>query len=163
MENCHLKELLDRHREYFLRYGGHAKAAGCSIKADEFDALKAALREDLKDLKPTGKFYDLELEPEEAMEIFDKLQKYKPFGEGNAEPVFHVRKQVDRWTLMGAGDEHIKFIFNGMEALMFHNASAFDTVHMGERPVIDVYGRLSVNEFRGIKTVQIIAMDIVVE
>ncbi len=162
MENCHIKELLDRHREFFLRYGGHAGAAGCSINADSFDGLKAALRDDLREVKPVGKFYDLELEPEDAMEAYISMQRYKPFGEGNEEPVFHVKKRADRWMLMGSGDEHIKFIFKGMEAVMFHAADRFDTAHMEERPVIDVYGRLSLNDFRGVKTPQIKAEDIIV-
>ena len=46
--------LLTRHRELFLRFGGHRLAAGATIEPGTFETLKSALEADLRPLTRTG-------------------------------------------------------------------------------------------------------------
>ncbi|MBO6111743.1 MAG: DHH family phosphoesterase [Lachnospiraceae bacterium] len=159
-KDCHIKELFDRHRELFMQYGGHAGAAGCTVKNEDFEKLKAELKEDLKDYKPSGRVYDLELSPENAMGTIDELKKYKPFGEGNREPVFHIKEKALYCSLMGKDEEHIKFGFNGVDVVAFRQSESIEPVKRKPGVTVDAFGRLSVNVFKDISRAQMIADDI---
>jgi len=94
IHSVHLLELLDKCSESLLLYGGHARAAGISIARDQLDSFKERInlliKESLKpedfipviDIDAALKFRDIE------MGFIDDIEKMKPYGEGNARPVF---------------------------------------------------------------------------
>ena len=80
---------------YFLRYGGHAYAAGVTMEPDKLADLSAALEDTLADLPEKlflpRTFYECEAELKElTMDLADELAQLAPFGEGNPRPTFRT-------------------------------------------------------------------------
>ncbi|HYE59594.1 MAG TPA: single-stranded-DNA-specific exonuclease RecJ [Candidatus Kapabacteria bacterium] len=84
--------------EYFLKFGGHPMACGFTLKSlDVRDAFEAALRNKFQektvglDLTPRV-IIDAEVDLEDVnWELFDILEKFKPFGIGNQKPTYIAR------------------------------------------------------------------------
>ena len=84
-----IHEAMSTCRDLFIRFGGHAQAAGLTIKR----RLSEAIREQAapEAFIPTEE-YDLELELSEMTEAFvDAFSTMQPTGFGNPAPVFCVR------------------------------------------------------------------------
>lgn len=87
---CRLEHLFDR-------FGGHAQAAGFTLKAQNIDRLREGLeemaREDLADREPRP-FLELDASlelGEVGPKTVSDIEALAPFGEGNPEPVFLAR------------------------------------------------------------------------
>ncbi len=83
--------------ELFLRYGGHARAAGFALPAERIAELEARFeqfaRENLEpeDLEPTLRV-DAEVSGHEIdWTLYEALQTLAPFGSGNPTPVLATR------------------------------------------------------------------------
>lgn len=87
--------------DHFMRYGGHAAAAGCEIKASEVDAARAAIESRTRELlkasgadgiaaPPLGLDVDLPLAGL-SDGIMHQVDRLEPFGAGNQEPVLLAR------------------------------------------------------------------------
>ncbi|AKJ64065.1 Single-stranded-DNA-specific exonuclease RecJ [Kiritimatiella glycovorans] len=146
------------------RFGGHALAAGVTVKAGRLEEFRAAFAEHAAtcladaDLRPV-----LEIDREASLGDFTPefrraLQRLAPFGEANPEPVWMIRGvRVDGEPRV-VGDRHWKFrITDGRNRL---NAIAF---RMADREIpggcFDIVGRLRDNTFRGRTTPQLQVCD----
>lgn len=92
--NIHLKnQVLDPCKEYFFAYGGHAGAAGMTIPEKNLMLFRNKVRKlDIPVLYREKRIlYDLEVTKEEIPELYEKMEFFAPFGEGNPEPVFFIR------------------------------------------------------------------------
>lgn len=92
--NIHLKyQILDPCKEYFFTYGGHAGAAGITIPEKNLMLFRNKVRKlDIPVLYREKRIlYDLEVTKEEIPDLYEKMEYYAPFGEGNPEPVFFIR------------------------------------------------------------------------
>ena len=101
------------------RFGGHSQAAGLTVKAENFDALWAALDEYLfanapaEAYMPTA-FYDVDAELDSFSEDFVRaLAALEPTGCGNPEPVFRTRAQLIEARAIGAEGAHLRLICAG--------------------------------------------------
>ncbi len=105
--------LLTRHKELFVRFGGHRLAAGATIEKDRFEEVRHALSEDLQGLFPLGL-------PEEECVIEDRLSVSEitqtfagelsglaPFGEENRAPLFMIDGTLSNVRTMGRDGAHI--------------------------------------------------------
>ncbi len=118
-----VKAALDRCAGLLVRYGGHAQAAGVTLRVDDMDAFRDAFLKALRDT-PAGsgvaEVYDLTLpletmSPGEVADLCEEIQLMAPFGEGHRAPVFrcnglHMKRLP---TPMGRGGEHLRFTFAG--------------------------------------------------
>ena len=83
--------------DLFIRFGGHAQAAGLTIEAKNVPEFKRRLSEAIREQAAPEAFipteeYDLELELSEMTEAFvDAFSAMQPTGFGNPAPVFCVR------------------------------------------------------------------------
>lgn len=99
--------------ETIEQFGGHPKAAGITIRADKYEAFRAAIREYADRLQPEGGEIGIRIDAEPSEEeltvpIYRTLQALQPFGEDNREPVFILRKaRIVRSVLCGQ-DKHLK-------------------------------------------------------
>lgn len=95
-ESLNLKQLLDLHPELFVKYGGHAGAAGFTIKTSNFNDLKIALQNNLKDFKPdvTQLEADVEISEDELEEALEIEKMFQPSGEGNPPALFKSRMLI---------------------------------------------------------------------
>ncbi len=105
---------LEKHSELFERYGGHAMAAGFSIRNDKLSLLQEHLcayaREVLRDLEDPVHELEAELAPEEiTLETYTDLLRLAPFGMGHPIPRFLLRTaQILELRTVGNGSRHLK-------------------------------------------------------
>ena len=92
-----IHEAMSTCRDLFIRFGGHAQAAGLTIEAKNVPEFKRRLSEAIREQAVPEAFipteeYDLELELSEMTEAFvDAFSAMQPTGFGNPAPVFCVR------------------------------------------------------------------------
>ena len=92
-----IHEAMSTCRDLFIRFGGHAQAAGLTIEAKNVPDFKRRLSEAIREQAAPEAFipteeYDLELELSEMTEAFvDAFSAMQPTGFGNPAPVFCVR------------------------------------------------------------------------
>ena len=92
-------EALHAGAEHMLRYGGHAQAAGCEVRADAVDALREAVCERARErlagnesaARADGRrelwIDDRVPLPQVTPELMRHLDRLEPFGEANEKPV----------------------------------------------------------------------------
>ena len=155
--NVHLKDLLDSVSQYLLGYGGHAGAAGLSVKYEDLYDFKIALNGKLKDVDfgvdAEHLSYDLEIPLSDVASSLKELDKYAPFGEGNPQ----IRFKVTGFECspvngkfskpMGPHMEHIRFYGKDVSAVGFDLAKRYQSD--GEPKIMDFVGMLGNNYFKG--------------
>ena len=116
-----VKAAMDRCADLLIRHGGHAQAAGITLRSADLDAFREAFLEALRHAGEDGPAvseYDLELDLE-AMSMADVadltrgLERLAPFGEGNRLPVLRCNGVRLRRPpqVMGRTGDHLRFGF----------------------------------------------------
>ena len=101
------------------RFGGHSQAAGLTVRAENFDALWAALDAYLFENAPAEAYvpsvtYDVAAELDQFSEDFVRaLAALEPTGCGNPEPVFRTKVQLIEARAIGAQGAHLRLICAG--------------------------------------------------
>jgi len=109
-----LIESLARIEHLFEGYGGHRMAAGFTIKNENIPTLKQRLREyaqeKLADLSGPTPVIDSILTPQEiTLRLYEEVQRLAPFGIGNPEPRFLMRKAlIKEAQTVGSNGQHLK-------------------------------------------------------
>ena len=147
--------------DMFVRFGGHAQAAGMTIRAEKLPAFKETLNRVLRaqtepDTYVPTEEYDLELELSELTEqLVDGFEALQPTGFGNPSPVFCLRA-VTPMDLRRVGKEgaHLKLRLAAGDEV--RDAIAFRLGDMAQAmpEKIDVLFSPSINLFRDERTVQ---------
>lgn len=116
-----LKAALDRCAGLLVRYGGHAQAAGLTLRTEDLEAFRAAFLAAVAAAPgggPVTEPYDLELSlaamtAGEVAALVAELEQLEPFGQGHREPVFRcdgLRLAGEPQRLRGG---HLRFSFRG--------------------------------------------------
>ena len=157
----HLKHLLDTVSGLFLQYGGHAGAAGMSIRVEQIHELRDALSGAVPQIGPGGQMcYDLEIDAPLVPAASLALEPYAPYGEGNPAPVFYIRDfPVDSVQILGHGGQHVKWSGPYGEALGFGLATRWESSGITVPSCLDILGRISRRMFRGVVRVQVEVVD----
>ncbi|MCB1183682.1 single-stranded-DNA-specific exonuclease RecJ [bacterium] len=120
--NVDVKSLLDRCGDHLLRHGGHAQAAGMTLRARDLDAFRESFLEALRTGPQTGpvpETYDLDLDlkvmsARDVARLVNELEHLEPFGSGNRKPVFRCRGlRLQRPPTQLSGGAHLRFAFRG--------------------------------------------------
>ena len=150
------------------RYGGHAQAAGLTVKNANVEELRQHLEERaalvFQGAPPQRTLeYDAEVDLAALSEaLWDELQQLEPTGHGNEKPVLVSRavRLLDRRTV-GTDGMHLKLRVarSGQPPL---DAIAF---RLGERAdalpdVVDIAYQLDMNEWNGSRYLQLVVQDI---
>ncbi len=104
---------LTRCREHLIRYGGHAQAAGLTLRRDKLGQLREALAAltDEAGFQGQGPVLELgaELPPSQlTFELLGELELLGPYGEDNPEPLFLASGlSVRNWNWVGNGARHL--------------------------------------------------------
>lgn len=90
--NCDIYKLLSKSRELFLKFGGHSMAAGLSLDFENIEKLRLELNKN-SELEPDDFIEIIKIENQLSvdditLEKYYSLEKLKPFGKGNREPLF---------------------------------------------------------------------------
>lgn len=113
MDGFHIKEALDQCAEYLIAYGGHAKAAGVTVKADYFPAFQAKMEQLASEavIVEEAAVIDAVLPSDQYTErVVRELSILTPFGEGFQKPVFGLVADIVDMRFMGQEQQHVKYI-----------------------------------------------------
>ncbi len=161
----HMRDLLDliasREPSLISRFGGHAMAAGLSLKRSAFDRFRACFEQTLAErLDPAlleGVILtDGALGPEEMnLELAQLIREAGPWGQGFPEPLFEGRFTVLQQRVVG--ESHLQLVLGYDTAHGSVDAIAFNQPRLAEavRSIHATY-RLNVNDFRNRLSVQLI-------
>lgn len=154
VDSVHLKQLLDKNNTLLLKYGGHAKAAGFSLKDENFCEVKKHLKAELQKYEPdTNVYYDLEIESNQVEAMKSSMEKYAPYGEGNPEPRFLIKNiQIKEATPLK--NTHIKMSTEGADVIGFGMLDEYKS--MGSPNCIDIICTISSSWFMGVETITLL-------
>ncbi len=155
----HLRDALDlvtkRHPDLILRFGGHAMAAGLTIRESELRRFDEAFEEVVSELLEPAQLErrietDGQLEPGyftlDAVRMLDN----EIWGQGFPAPMFDDVFRVERQRVLK--DKHLKLELSRggarFEAIQFNHAN-------GAGAQIHAAYRLSVNDYKGVCSVQL--------
>ena len=117
-----VKAILDQCAGFLVRHGGHAQAAGMTLRERDIPAFREAFLAALRAQPQTGPVpegFDLDLSLQElgagdVARLVRELEHLEPFGSGNRKPVFRCRGlQLQRPPTQLSGGAHLRFAFRG--------------------------------------------------
>lgn len=171
IEGLHMRDLLEAistaHPGLILKFGGHAMAAGLSIRASDFarfkqlysDAVTATLSEEHK---KSLILTDGELPSDcYTLDFAQLIKNSGPWGQSFPEPVFADRFALVQQRLVG--EKHLKLVLKHHSGLLL-DAIAFN-VDLQRWPnaavqQIDAAFVLDINEFRGKFSLQLLVREL---
>ena len=169
----HIRDILDavatRHPGLITRFGGHAMAAGLTLRADAYEDFSAAFVAEVArhadDVHLQAVIEsDGELAPDEfALELATELRFAGPWGQHFPEPMFDGFFSVVSQRLVG--EKHLKLVLAPVGSKSLLDAIAFNVdLEIWPAPdveKVEIAYRLDVNEFRGKRSVQLMVEHLV--
>ncbi len=159
----HIRDALDalatRHPELLSRFGGHAMAAGLSLRRDHLEAFGRAFDQEVRrHLSPADLHGEIlsdgSLEAGQlSLEMAQLLRDAGPWGQGFPEPLFDGEFRVLSQRIVG--ERHLKL------QLAADGGQPLDAIAFGQdRPLsggrVRLAYRLDVNEYRGARSAQLV-------
>jgi single-stranded-DNA-specific exonuclease len=162
----HLRDCLDlvakREPALIARFGGHAQAAGLTIGAGGYERFSAAFERALEEMLPaSARLRVLETDgsldaPHCTLDVARMLEA-QIWGQGFPQPLFCDTFDVEARRVVG--ERHLKLQLRKdgrrYEAMCFNGAPSSGDTAAGQAGRIRAAYRLAVNEFNGLKNVQI--------
>ena len=180
IDSVNIYEVLNRCSDLFIRFGGHSKACGFLMEAGNLDRLVECVNQDVAlqledkpDLFEKTVTADAEVSPADVtVDLARELMKLAPFGEGNPDPLFIMRKVViQNVSYMGADSTHARFSacsskdgdsagrYASAGCVLFRRAQDMKPLlESGDK--VDITGTVSHQVWRGQERVQFIVEDI---
>lgn len=160
--NIHLKELLDTASDLLVAYGGHAGAVGLTVEEGNLESLRDRLLNNIADPEAAEieqqDAYDLEIKADDIPDVYEELEKYAPYGEGNPKIIFKVvdyrlaPRRGKFFSKLGDGSI-VKFNGKDADAIGF---GLWDKYEFSGCPrLMDLYGSIAPNSYNGIVYKQI--------
>lgn len=164
-------EAIEECSDLLEKFGGHAQAAGMTIRNDRMDAFyekfNALVEKKLVNVvTEPEQWIDVMLRPEHITPKFYRdLSAFAPFGEGNPEPVFALEQVVVREArLVGNGSKHWKLSLVPQGGIKAFDAIGFSLgtnfPDLKENDVLDIAFTLSENTWNGSTSLQLKLVDI---
>ncbi|EMK6924612.1 single-stranded-DNA-specific exonuclease RecJ [Vibrio alginolyticus] len=167
----HMRDALDfidtQNPGLIIKFGGHAMAAGLTIKEQDFERFSRlfdeVVKKELDEAALKGVIMsDGELKPEEfSMHVAELLRSGGPFGQAFPEPIFDGEFKVLHQKLVG--EKHLKLmlepLYKGHPTNVMIDGIAFN-VDLRRWPdasvkTVRLAYKLDVNEFRGNQSLQL--------
>ena len=148
-------------------FGGHALAAGLTIRRDRIDAFRAKLADYYRQCPcPELPVLDCELHIEDpallSMDCVQSLELLEPYGAGNPQPVLCLTDSLlDRVTPIGGGNHlKLRLVKGGVqfECVMFGMRA--ENLGASEGSQVDAAFYPQINEFHGRRSVQLLMVDL---
>ena len=169
----HMRDALDlvakQIPDVLSKFGGHAMAAGASIKAAEFELFKSTFEQVAlslvnDEMLTNTLLYDEDLDADLLTEATaDLVQSAGPWGQAFPVPIFKGRFTLVQQRLVGGN--HLKLVLapesspqNIVDAIWFRvDVDKWPNEHLG---VVEVFYQLDINEFRGQRNIQLMVQTI---
>ena len=166
IQGLHIRDVLDtiaaRHPGLIRKFGGHAMAAGLSIRRDDFEAFKQAFEQEVESMLSEDALEEVvetdgSIEPAlMSLETAQVIESAGPWGQQFPEPVFDNQFEIVEWKIVG--EKHLKMQLRHDQGGRTVDAIAFNTVadDLPSFERIHLAYRLNVNEFRNVRNLQLI-------
>ena len=164
----HITDALDLCKDLLVRHGGHAAAAGFTVKNENLPELVARLKSIAKDqlagrdLRQTLSA-DMEVSLTQLnFEVLKHLQYLEPTGYGNPDAVFVSRNvKVKAARTVGADAKHLKLTLEDERGATF-DSIGFRLGHLRDAlPArVDVLYHFEANEWNGKRSLQLNLKDV---
>ena len=152
--------------------GGHKMAGGFSIEESKIDEFKNFIIKKFSKIKKTlitsnDLFFDSKISPSALNnDFFSQINSLSPFGSGNPEPRF-VIEDLELVKSSIVGERHIRSLLAAKDGSVVKsvtfNATKTDLetyLLSKKRKKINIFGKLSLNEWKGQRNVEFIIDDI---
>lgn len=163
----HITKALDQCKDLLIRHGGHAAAAGFTVRNENLEALKARLKSlAMEQLRDRDLRQTLTADTEVPLsdlkpELLKHLEYLQPTGYGNPEAVFVSRDvRITNSRTVGAESKHLKLVVT--DGRVTFDAIGFRLGHLrSELPLrVDVLYTFESNEFNGRSYLQLNLKDV---
>jgi single-stranded-DNA-specific exonuclease len=163
----HITDALDQCADLLVQHGGHAAAAGFTVRNEDLPELKERLKQIAFDklaeidLRPTL-YADAEIDLSDLKpEILDYLEALQPTGYGNRQALFVSRNlKVNHSRTVGRENSHLKMVVTDgwitFDAIAFRQGYWYSQMP----PRIDLIYAFEANEFLGRTTLQLRVLDL---
>jgi len=173
VRGLHIRDVLDavatRHPDLLSRFGGHAMAAGLSLREEHYAPFARAFDEEVRRHLDADCLQGLietdgELNAgEQNIEMAELLGVAGPWGQGFEEPLFDGVFRLLQSRIVG--EKHLKMVLakedgEPIDAIAF-NTSDSDWPENIEW--VSVVYRLDINEFRGARSLQLVVQHLIPE
>ncbi len=161
-------EAITSARQHLERYGGHAFAAGMTLKTDKIADFRKALNSyaalhsselgKQKELVITCRLDSTTL----TTSLLDELELLEPYGNANPQPVFMSQLKLVRMRPVGADQKHLQMNFDAgrgqIGAIAFSAAGRWPWLEIDQE--VEVAYRASKNVWNGVESLQLEVVDI---
>lgn len=157
-EAFNMIEALNSMRDIFIKYGGHAGAAGFSIAIENIEEFSKRINEyAIENLNSEDTKKPIKIDCELSMikisfDLMDKLSLLEPYGFGNASPMFAIRNcKYTNFRAIGKEKNHLMMdlIKNGVEmknCVWFNSEDMLETILNNKE--IDVAFKLKMETYK---------------
>lgn len=168
VKGFNIAEALAECSDLLENYGGHYFAAGMTLQEKHLEAFKSRFE------LLASRMATEELAPEISVDaplsltdirpsFYNTLKRFRPFGPGNAEPVFVARGLTDTGASRLVSSDHIRFEVTSegsapVTGIGFKMADKFPLV--ASKKPFDACFHLSENNWRGRRSLQLRVLDI---
>jgi single-stranded-DNA-specific exonuclease len=165
----HITEALDQCADLLVRYGGHAAAAGFTVKNENLAAFEERLlaianeQLDLPQLRPTISI-DAQINLKGVRpELVEAVTNLQPFGYGNRTPLFLTPNLVVKQKkAVGQDSHHLRLVLHdgrqAWSAIAFRQGHWADKLTLSQQ--IDAVYCLEFNEWNGRRRLQLNVKDL---
>lgn len=157
--------------DLLVKFGGHAQAAGLTIKNENLEAfyekLNGIIEKKLEGIVIEPEILiDMKLSPYHITpQLVSEIMKMAPFGEGNREPIFLLENMtVQSVRTVGNGDKHLKLSLRSddaeqrvFDAIGFNFGIKFPELASGQK--VDIVFQLEENTWNNKTTTQLKLID----
>ena len=157
-EAFNMIEALNSMRDIFIKYGGHAGAAGFSIAIENIEEFSKRMNEyAIENLNSEDTKKPIKIDCELSMikisfDLMDKLSLLEPYGFGNASPMFAIRNcKYTNFRAIGKEKNHLMMdlIKNGVEmknCVWFNSEDMLETILNNKE--IDIAFKLKMETYK---------------
>lgn len=161
IEGINLFDIISSAKDLLLKFGGHAQAAGLTIKTDLIDDFRKAVNcyaESIPYVPPKLKL-DCKLKPEAlSLDLAFSLKALEPYGTDNPTPLFGVFEvKLERITPIG-NNKHLRLLFSkgntSFQALLFSVWADSFCFEVGD--ILDLAVTVEANYYNGDYSVSVL-------
>lgn len=167
-EFFNITDALTELKDLLTTFGGHAQAAGFSLKKENLKifrkellslAFKKLQHHDFKSqLSIDSELHSTQI----SRTLYDQIKTLEPFGIGNQRPIFVSRNiRPNFLKKIGKNFDHLKFSINigkQLDAIAFYFGEHFEEIKLAS--AIDIAYQLDLNKWNGKENIQLRIIDI---
>ena len=168
IKGLNLVEALADSRDLLVRFGGHELAAGLTIRRKDIPDFRKRINEYAAGIlteEMTAVRYEADCEcdvSELTMKQAEELERLEPFGVGNPAPALILKDAVIHRIVPLGGGRHTKL-------MLYKDGQMLQAIRFGTSPLklpavegdmVDVLFQLNINDYQGVKSLQLILQDI---